>query len=45
MRIHSEKVLWSDGFYHESDAGNDSQRDVHVYLLRIHLSFRNRPLL
>ena len=32
---HLEKVLWSDGLHHESESGNDSQRDVHVYIRRI----------
>lgn len=29
------KVLRSDVFHHESDVGNDSQRDVHVYILPV----------
>lgn len=28
MRNHLEKVLWSDGFYIESDEGNESQRGL-----------------
>ncbi len=35
MRDHLTKVLWRDCFHHESVAGNDSQRDVHVCILPV----------